>query len=255
VSAVPPGLDQRRGAWRGAIHLHSRFSFDSVTSPARLLAVAERASLDFVLLTDHDTIAGARALRAAAAARGSPLVVPNAAEYATDHGDLIAAFVEWEIRSRVLDDFVREVRDHGGLILLPHPFHQHRDVERLVALADLVEVHNGRIESRLNARAAAAAAAQAKPAYYASDAHLARHATRVLVEVESHGSLRDSIAGGNIRALRLDAVGPSDLWMSQVIKGIKHRDARLLAGLPLRGSRRALRSALNAAGHARRGAE
>jgi predicted metal-dependent phosphoesterase TrpH len=217
-------------------------SFDGLTSPARLLAIADRAALDFMLLTDHDTIEGARALRAVAAERGSRLSVPIAAEYRTDHGDVIAAFIDREITSRRLDEFVREVRDQGGLILLPHPFHQHRDVDRLAAIADLVEVHNGRIDSRLNEAAAALAASVGKPGYHASDAHLARHVTRVLVEVDARGSLRDSLARGGIRTVRLDPVGASDVWLSQVAKGVKTRDARLLASSFATGSYRALRS-------------
>lgn len=230
------------------MHLHSRFSFDSLTSPGRLLAIAEREGLDFLLLTDHDTIEGARALRALATSRGAAIEVPIAAEYKTDHGDVIAAFIQDEIRARRLEDFVAEVREQGGLILLPHPYHGHREAERLVRYADLVEIHNARIDAALNEAAATAAAAHGKPGYHASDAHLARNVARVLVEVDNRGSLRDSIAAGQIRAARLQHVGRSDLALSQYVRAVKRRDPWLFARLTLRGPYRRMRSLARRAG-------
>jgi len=76
---------------RGVIHCHSHYSFDSTTSISTYLRIAKRHQLDFIILTDHDTIAGASALKAAAAESMPDLEVPLAAEYLTDEGDVIAA--------------------------------------------------------------------------------------------------------------------------------------------------------------------
>src|SRR5436309_1302263 len=46
---------------RGVIHCHSRFSYDSLIPINAYLRFAERHSLDFIVLTDHDTIAGSDA--------------------------------------------------------------------------------------------------------------------------------------------------------------------------------------------------
>jgi len=62
---------------RGVIHCHSHYSFDSTTSISAYLRIAKRHELDFIILTDHDTIAGARALQAAAAESMPNLQVPS----------------------------------------------------------------------------------------------------------------------------------------------------------------------------------
>ena len=110
-----------RPCLRGIIHCHSKYSYDSLTSISAYLKVAQRQSLDFIVLTDHDTIAGSQALKAAAALRLPHLQVPIAAEYYTDEGDVIAAFIEGEVRARKFTDFVTEVREQNGLLLLPPP--------------------------------------------------------------------------------------------------------------------------------------
>ena len=45
--------------FRGAYHVHSEFSHDSKASLSRIIDTAERADLDFVVITDHNTITGA----------------------------------------------------------------------------------------------------------------------------------------------------------------------------------------------------
>ena len=49
-----------RSYLRGIIHCHSRYSYDSLTGISAYLKVAREQSLDFIILTDHDTIAGSR---------------------------------------------------------------------------------------------------------------------------------------------------------------------------------------------------
>ena len=64
--------------YRGIIHFHSSYSPDSLTTIGQILSAAQRESLDFLILTDHDDddrFAGAcptnrRAWPAAASAAG-----------------------------------------------------------------------------------------------------------------------------------------------------------------------------------------
>jgi predicted metal-dependent phosphoesterase TrpH len=212
--------------YRGMIHFHSRYSPDSITSLRRILAVARRHALDFMILTDHDTLRGARELARRARALGLPLEVPLAAEYRTDHGDLIAAFVREEIAARNLEGFVAEVRGQEGLILLPHRLVDHRDPETLARHADLIEVFNGRAGAAANQAAAELAARAGKPGFWASDAHLACSLGRTAVTVENRGPLKDSLLHGAIRPLACRPAARCDIFLSQAIKVVKTGDVR-----------------------------
>ena len=76
---------------RGLLHVHTWHSFDCLLPPTAYLAHARRARLDFVCVTDHNTLAGS--LELARRNRDPRLEVVIGAEYATDRGDLIGLFL------------------------------------------------------------------------------------------------------------------------------------------------------------------
>jgi hypothetical protein len=226
---VPDDAASRSQVWRGVIHFHTRHSSDGVITERGVLRLARREHLDFVIVTDHDTVDGALRVQELAAARGLDLEVPLAAEYLTDCGDVIAACLVREVRSRRFEEFVEEVRAQEGILLLPHPFHAHRDVERLAATVDLIEVFNGRQSPADNKAAQELASRHGKPTYFASDAHLPWNAGRVIVEVDRCGSLRESLIAGRIRAISITPSDRTEIRVSQAIKALRTRDVRLLA--------------------------
>ena len=59
------------------IHTHSQYSWDSMTSPEQLLAFAEDFGFDAFVVTDHDSLEGARKTQALTASRGGPVVLPG----------------------------------------------------------------------------------------------------------------------------------------------------------------------------------
>jgi predicted metal-dependent phosphoesterase TrpH len=179
------------------------------------------------MLTDHDTIEGSLALRREVERQSVTLEVPIAAEYKTSHGDVIAAFIEREIESRDLADFVAEVREQGGFLLLPHPYDNHRDVETLAQSMDLIEVFNARASVEHNAASLELARHTGKRAYWAPDAHIPSTLAKVLITVERVGSLRDSLLNGAIEPLRALPASRADLWLSQYVKAFKTRRPRL----------------------------
>jgi predicted metal-dependent phosphoesterase TrpH len=224
-----------RSFLRGIIHCHSQYSYDSLTSISAYLRIAQRQSLDFIILTDHDTIAGSQALKAAAARRLPHLQVPLAAEYQTDEGDVIAAFLDGEVRARKFADFVSEVREQDGLLMLPHPYVGHQAPEKVAAACDLVEVFNCRTRESKNSRAYELARSLGKHGYAGADAHFARSILSAVVEVERRGSLRRSILNGSPTWKTPRPTSRWEFGASQLIKAWKRRDA----GLALRMLRRA----------------
>ena len=125
------------------MHFHSRYSPDSITTISRIIAVARRESLDFLLLTDHETTAGARELAIARVRRpgagGPPGRRISDRSRRPDcgvprRGNCLADAGEFPCRGA----------RQGGMVLLPHPFVGHADPEMLAGRRDLVEVFNGR---------------------------------------------------------------------------------------------------------------
>lgn len=216
---------------RGIIHCHSNHSYDSATRISSYLKAAKQCELDFIILTDHDSVQGAQALQATAARLMPSLVVPLAAEYLTDEGDVIAAFIPDEIRARTFPQFVAEARQKDAMLLLPHPFVGHRSPERLAAECDLIETVNSRTSDSKNERATRLAALFGRPVYAASDAHFRWSIANAIVEVEDLGDLRESLLHGQIR---WQSPRPTPRWeygASQLVKSWKRRDARLALSL------------------------
>lgn len=133
---------------RGLIHAHSRHSFDSLLPPSAYLGYARRRRLDFVCLTDHGTIAGSQELARLNDDPGLEVVI--GAEYATDRGDVIGLFLRDEIHERRFDGVVDAVRQQRGLVLLPHPYRNHRLADADWGLVDLVEIFNARSSAAAN---------------------------------------------------------------------------------------------------------
>jgi predicted metal-dependent phosphoesterase TrpH len=198
-----------------------------MTSISAYLKAAERQNLDFIILTDHDTVAGSRALKAAAALRLPHLQVPIAAEYHTDEGDVIAAFIDGEVRARKFTEFVTEVREQNGLLLLPHPYVGHQTPEKVAAACDLVEVFNCRTGESKNSRASKLASSLGKHGYAGADAHFARSICGAVIQVENRGSLRSSILDGSPSWKAPHTTSRWEFGASQLIKAWKHRDAAL----------------------------
>lgn len=177
------------GAWRplrGLLHVHTWHSFDSLLAPAAYLAYARRMKLDFLAITDHNTLRGARDV--AAMSRDHRLEVIIGAEYATDRGDVIGLFLTDEVVSRRFDEVIAEIRGQGGLAVLPHP-HRGRDRDPArVARVDLVEVFNARSSAEANAAAAADAERLGIPGVAGADVHTTWELLRNGTLVTLHGS-------------------------------------------------------------------
>jgi predicted metal-dependent phosphoesterase TrpH len=158
-------------------HTHTHRSKDSLTSPERLVLVCRRKGLDRVVVTDHNSIAGALAAQAL-----DPERVIVGEEIMTTRGEILAAYVREEVpRGLSPEETIRRLRDQGAFVGVSHPFDSWRSgawkVEALVeivSLVDAVEVFNARcMTAAENERAAAFARAHDLPGTAGSDAHAA----------------------------------------------------------------------------------
>lgn len=180
-------------SWTYVGHVHTRFSFDSLTDPAALATRAEKSGIHVLAVTDHDTWRGAVETSGAAQRLGLQLRVIIATEMHTDQGDLIGLFLKDDVQERSALEFCDLVHEDGGLVLLPHPYRWHRLDEPLLEKIDLIEVYNGRTSAEQNEQAAALARERSLPGLAGPDAH--RLAELELSRVEFEGDLPADEAG------------------------------------------------------------
>ncbi|NKB31990.1 MAG: hypothetical protein GKR91_02725 [Pseudomonadales bacterium] len=218
---------------RGIIHFHSCYSYDSNVKIDSIISFALKNEIGFLILTDHDTIDGSLALRRRIKELGLPLIAPIAAEYCTEYGDVIAAFISNEIEERDLDGFVNNVNEQEGLLLFPHPYQGHRTerIEEIAGNMDLIETYNQRCSDYYDEQASQLANKYKLTTYSGSDAHLLSEFGNVIVDVECENTekdLRRALVSLKVSNIRLRKTRKYNIQQSQIIKAIKTRNFRIL---------------------------
>jgi predicted metal-dependent phosphoesterase TrpH len=133
--------------YRIEFHCHTIFSKDSLTRPENLVNTCRRKGIDRVVVTDHNTIAGARAAQAL-----DPERVIVGEEIMTTRGEILAAFVSEEIpKGLTPQETIRRLKDQGAFISVSHPFDTMRkggwkehDLLEILPDVDAIEVYNSR---------------------------------------------------------------------------------------------------------------
>jgi len=195
--------------YRTEFHCHTIYSKDSLTRPEALVKTCRRRGIDRVIVTDHNTIAGAQAARAI-----DPGLVIVGEEIATTRGEILAAFVSEEIPQGLTPrETVHRLKDQGAFISVSHPFDEWRsghwrehDLLEILPDVDAIEVFNSRcMRPRFNQLARRFAELHDLAGTVGSDAHAQfelGQSLLVLEPFESADELRTVIRGG-VPQLRL----------------------------------------------------
>jgi len=128
-------------------HCHTNASRDSLTHPRDLVDTCRRKGIDRVIITDHNTIKGARAAQAM-----DPQLVIVGEEIMTTRGEILAAFVQEEIPKGLSPaETIQRLKDQGAFISVSHPFDawreggwQEADLLEILPYVDAIEVYNSR---------------------------------------------------------------------------------------------------------------
>jgi len=195
-------------------HTHTCISKDSLTSPEEILAAARRKKLDRLVITDHNSIAGALAAHAL-----DPERIIIGEEIMTTKGEILAAYVSKEIRRGLSpQETIQQLREQGAFISVSHPFDSWRkgawkmnDLLEITALVDAIEILNSRCSTAAdNQRAKEFAIQQHLPGTAGSDAHAAFEvgsARMVLPQFNGPDELRKVILNGEVKG------GLSPFWV------------------------------------------
>ncbi|HUE97810.1 MAG TPA: PHP domain-containing protein [Anaerolineales bacterium] len=184
-------------------HCHTIFSKDSLTRPRDLVDTCRRKGVDRVVVTDHNTVAGARAAQAL-----DPELVIVGEEIMTTRGEILAAFVSEEIpKGLTPQETLRRLKDQGAFISVSHPFDRWRngswqepDLLEILPHVDAIEVYNSRcMLPRFNRAACQFAEKHNLAGTVGSDAHAAfelGQSLMVLEQFESPEEMRKVIRNG-----------------------------------------------------------
>jgi predicted metal-dependent phosphoesterase TrpH len=153
------------------LHIHSKYSKDSMLEPAKIIKIAKKKGLGGVAVTDHNTIKGG--VEALKINKDKDFQVIVGDEIKTEYGDVIGMFLNEEIKSQIFMQVVEEIRGQDGLVILAHPFRKSIVFPTdLLKYVDLIEGFNARSRKDLNEKAKELAIRFKKPMTAGSDAHL-----------------------------------------------------------------------------------
>ena len=225
-------------------HVHTWYSYDCLMKPRRLVTLLNANRIDVALIVDHGSFAGSIEARAWAAETNLRVRIPVAAEMCTEYGDVIVIFEDvpagrveqfekWQSLERI-------ARDNRGVIWLPHPYKSHTNIETLAMGADVIEVFNARCSAEENQSAAELCRRLGKVPAYGADAHTYRELWSAVAQTAPTGLLLDVFR--QVPTCPTRTVTPYSLIaLTQIIKGLKLRKAKLIATATLKYGRMRIR--------------
>ena len=172
---------------RVEFHCHTIYSKDCLLRVEVLLAACNRKGIDRIVITDHNTTAGAFE---AQKIDSEKIIIGE--EIKTQKGELLAAFMQEEIPPGLTPkETIHRLRDQGAFISVSHPFDQLRsghwqvgDLLEIAPLVDAIEIFNARCMSAdFNRQAADFAKQYELVGTVGSDAHAAFEIGRAAMHI------------------------------------------------------------------------
>jgi len=177
------------------LHVHSKYSKDSINDPRWIIKIAKKKGLNGVAITDHNTIKGGWIAKKEN--KDTDIEIILGEEINTDIGDIIGLWITEEIKSRNWEEVIDEIHSQGGIAVLPHPYRGHKLIEEVAKRVDVIEVLNARTPKQLNRKAYELAVKLHKGFSAGSDAHMPFEIGRVRIFANS--DLRKDLIKGNVK--------------------------------------------------------
>ncbi len=151
-------------------HVHTKYSFDSIMEPKKILKTAKDKKLNGIVICDHNTIKGGLEVKKLNTDKDFFVIV--GAEIETNGGDITGIFLTQEIKSREVNEVIREIKRQKGKVILNHPFKGHNLSLIDFSQIDYIEGFNSRLNMEANKKAIELAKEYNIPIIAGSDAHL-----------------------------------------------------------------------------------
>lgn len=194
---------------KAEFHLHTRASIDSRMDADTVIRSCLRRGVSCLFVTDHNQVWMAQELQSRA-----PFKVIVGEEITTSEGEIIGYFLKERVAPyQSPEDTIKEIRQQGGVVSVPHPFDRLRHarilfpaLQRIIGLVDMIEVFNARnVFSHDDDLARAYAKKHNKFMIVASDAHTRWEVGRSYVELPDFSSpdeLLQSLQSATLRSRR-----------------------------------------------------
>jgi predicted metal-dependent phosphoesterase TrpH len=129
-------------------HIHSRYSFDSLADPKKIVDLAIKKGLQCIAIADHGNMRGS--LEAAEYARGLHILIIPSEEVKSKQGDILALNINEPIPDKLSAiETIGRIRQQNGTVIIPHPFGSlcafKYDLEKLLDRIDGIEIFNASV--------------------------------------------------------------------------------------------------------------
>jgi predicted metal-dependent phosphoesterase TrpH len=173
------------------LHIHTKYSTDCQTPLEKIIERCQELGINCIAIADHGTTEGALEMQKIA-----PFKVIIAEEILTTEGEIMGMFLKETIKSEANSritpqEAVRQIREQGGLVNIPHPFEKIRGsalkdkiIDEIADDIDLMEVMNSRSPFPANSNKAKAFAQKyGIPGSAGSDAHTVKEIGNAFIEM------------------------------------------------------------------------
>jgi predicted metal-dependent phosphoesterase TrpH len=204
------------------LHTHSIVSHDGGITVAGYRSLLEKKVLDYIAVTDHNSIEGAVQLQSEL---GYGIIVGE--EILTSEGEIIGLFLQERIAPAMTPlETVLAIRNQGGVVYIPHPFERRRkglsrsSFESIAEYIDIVEVFNGRGRLRGHHRSARQVIESRFAAASSSDAHSRRGVGTAYTKIAEEPTVENIVAQLREGVL-VQRFAPVRAYLSPTINRIK----------------------------------
>jgi predicted metal-dependent phosphoesterase TrpH len=181
------------------------------------------------MICDHNSVNGAKALQKLLRSDEDFIFIPGI-EVLTDRGEILGAWVEEDLSSYEFPAIVEEIRERGGVVVIPHPFdifrrNSFRVKTEDTRYIDAVECFNSRVFTpRANKKATLFTDDNSLLKTAGSDAHFSPEVGKAWISFNGSTSeeFRQSLIKGKI------SIGGKRMSFFTSIYAFKHRLKRIL---------------------------
>jgi len=134
------------------MHVHTEYSFDSLSKPEQIAKVCKLKGLDGIAITDHNTCEGWEEM--IRVGKKFELRIVKGVEMkfhpsSKKSFEVLALFLQEPIKDKELFEVLDEVEDQDGIIAIPHPFDplkgNPKEMKKILERINAIEVFNSRV--------------------------------------------------------------------------------------------------------------
>ena len=132
------------------LHIHSKYSFDSMADPKKIIDLALKRGLQCVAIADHGNINGSVEANNYAEDNNLPILIIISQEVKSKFGDILGLNIKESIPEHLVPkDAIARIHEQGGLAIIAHPFGLWCDfkdnLENYLDVIDGIEILNASV--------------------------------------------------------------------------------------------------------------